>query len=69
MNYEASPVAVAVFLAFVGLTLGLSFYLGRQGPVCRQDTSPRTAKSPGSSTEWLSPVTIFPLRRSSASAA
>jgi len=30
MIYEASPVAVAVFFAFVGLTLGLSFWLGRK---------------------------------------
>lgn len=30
MIYEASSVAVVVFLAFVGLTLGLSFYLGRK---------------------------------------
>src|SRR5215213_8362934 len=28
MNYERSAVAVAFFLVFVGLTLGLSFYLG-----------------------------------------
>lgn len=30
MIYEASQVAVVVFLAFVGLTLGLSFFLGRK---------------------------------------
>ena len=30
MIYETSTLAIAVFLAFVGLTLGLSFYLGRQ---------------------------------------
>ncbi|MFN3157816.1 MAG: cation acetate symporter [Rubinisphaera brasiliensis] len=30
MIYEASPLAVAVFFAFVGLTLGLSFWLGRK---------------------------------------
>ncbi|MEZ6090904.1 MAG: cation acetate symporter [Pirellulaceae bacterium] len=30
MIYEPSTIAVIVFLAFVGLTLGLSFYLGRQ---------------------------------------
>lgn len=30
MNYEASSIAIVVFLAFVGLTLGLSFYLGRR---------------------------------------
>ncbi|MCA9190439.1 MAG: cation acetate symporter [Planctomycetales bacterium] len=28
MTYEASPIAVVVFFIFVGLTLGLSFYLG-----------------------------------------
>ena len=30
MIYEPSTIAVAIFLGFVGLTLGLSFYLGRQ---------------------------------------
>ncbi|MCA9092159.1 MAG: cation acetate symporter [Planctomycetaceae bacterium] len=30
MNYEASPIAVVVFATFVAITLGLSFYLGRQ---------------------------------------
>lgn len=30
MIYEASPIAVVVFFAFVGLTVGLSFYLGRK---------------------------------------
>ena len=30
MIYEASPIAVGCFFAFVGLTLGLSFYLGRR---------------------------------------
>ena len=30
MIYEASTVAVVVFLVFVGITLGLSFYLGNQ---------------------------------------
>ena len=30
MIYEASPMAVIVFFAFVGLTLGISFYLGRK---------------------------------------
>ncbi len=30
MIYEASAVAVVVFLVFVGITLGLSFYLGKQ---------------------------------------
>lgn len=30
MNYEASPLAVTLFFAFVGLTLGLSFWLGRK---------------------------------------
>ncbi len=30
MNYQASPIAVVVFLAFVGLTVGLSFFLGRK---------------------------------------
>lgn len=30
MIYEASTIAVVIFLAFVGLTLGLSFFLGRK---------------------------------------
>ena len=30
MIYEASPVAVVIFFLFVGLTLGISFYLGRK---------------------------------------
>ncbi|QDV70160.1 Cation/acetate symporter ActP [Rosistilla carotiformis] len=30
MIYEPSTIAVVIFLAFVGLTLGFSFYLGRQ---------------------------------------
>jgi len=30
VNYEASPIAVVVFATFVAITLGLSFYLGRQ---------------------------------------
>ena len=30
MIYEASPIAVGCFFVFVGLTLGLSFYLGRK---------------------------------------
>ena len=30
MIYEPSPIAVAIFLLFVGVTLGLSFYLGRK---------------------------------------
>ena len=30
MTYDASPLAVVIFFAFVGLTLGLSFYLGRK---------------------------------------
>ena len=30
MIYEASTLAIIVFLAFVGVTLGLSFYLGRK---------------------------------------
>jgi cation/acetate symporter len=30
MIYESSPTAVAVFFAFVGIVLGLSFYLGRR---------------------------------------
>lgn len=30
MTYSASPLAVVVFAIFVGITLGLSFYLGRQ---------------------------------------
>lgn len=30
MIYEASPIAVVCFFVFVGLTLGLSFYLGRR---------------------------------------
>ena len=30
MIYEASPTAIVIFFAFVGLTLGLSFYLGRK---------------------------------------
>lgn len=30
MIYQTSPLAIAVFLAFVGVTLGLSFYLGRK---------------------------------------
>ncbi|MEM8865525.1 MAG: cation acetate symporter, partial [Planctomycetota bacterium] len=30
MINEASPLAIVVFLAFVGVTLGLSFYLGRK---------------------------------------
>ncbi|MFO0871256.1 MAG: cation acetate symporter [Pirellulales bacterium] len=30
MKYEASTTAIAVFAAFVGLTLGLSFYFGRR---------------------------------------
>lgn len=30
MIYEASQVAVVIFFAFVGVTLGLSFYLGRK---------------------------------------
>ena len=30
MIYEASPIAVGCFFAFVGLTLGLSFFLGRR---------------------------------------
>ncbi len=30
MNYEPSVLAVVVFFVFVGLTLGLSFYLGRR---------------------------------------
>ena len=30
MIYEPSPIAVGIFLLFVGITLGLSFYLGRK---------------------------------------
>lgn len=30
MNVPASPLAIVIFFAFVGLTLGLSFYLGRR---------------------------------------
>ena len=30
MIYEASPIAVACFFGFVGVTLGLSFFLGRK---------------------------------------
>ena len=30
MIYEASPIAVGCFFVFVGLTLGLSFFLGRK---------------------------------------
>lgn len=30
MDYEASPLAIGLFFAFVGLTLGLSFWLGRK---------------------------------------
>lgn len=30
MNYEASPLAIAVFAGFLAFTLGLSFYLGRK---------------------------------------
>src|SRR5712675_2876879 len=30
MNYHASPMAVVVFVFFVGLVLGISFYLGRK---------------------------------------
>ena len=30
MIYSPSPIAVAIFLAFVGVTLGLSFYLGKR---------------------------------------
>ena len=30
MIYEASPLAVVVFFLFVGVTLGLSFFLGTQ---------------------------------------
>ena len=30
MIHEASPVAIVVFFVFVGITLGLSFYLGRK---------------------------------------
>ncbi len=30
MIYDASPIAIAIFLLFVGITVGLSFYLGKQ---------------------------------------
>lgn len=30
MNYEASPIAITLFFSFVGVTLGLSFWLGRK---------------------------------------
>jgi cation/acetate symporter len=30
MNYEANPIAVAIFLAFVGFVLGISFYFARK---------------------------------------
>ena len=30
MIYEASPIAVTIFFLFVGITLGISFWLGRQ---------------------------------------
>jgi cation/acetate symporter len=30
MNYHASPIAIVVFCVFVGVVLGLSFYLGRK---------------------------------------
>src|SRR5690606_15534216 len=30
MIYDVSPLAVAIFLAFVGGTIGLSFFLGRK---------------------------------------
>jgi len=30
MNHASSPLAIAIFLAFVAFTLGLSFYLGRK---------------------------------------
>jgi cation/acetate symporter len=30
MNQEPSPLAIAIFLAMVGVTLGISFYLGRK---------------------------------------
>ncbi|MEY2724994.1 MAG: hypothetical protein RLZZ458_861, partial [Planctomycetota bacterium] len=30
MIYESSPLAIAIFLVFVGFTLGLSFWLGRK---------------------------------------
>ena len=30
MNYEASPLAIGIFLFFVGIVLALSFYLGRK---------------------------------------
>ena len=30
MIYEASPMAIVIFFIFVGLTLGISFYLGRK---------------------------------------
>jgi len=30
MIYETSPIAIVIFLLFVGITVGLSFYLGKQ---------------------------------------
>jgi cation/acetate symporter len=30
MNYEANPIAIAIFLAFVGFVLGMSFYFARK---------------------------------------
>ena len=30
MQYEPSPLAVVIFCLFVGVTLGLSFWLGRK---------------------------------------
>jgi Na+(H+)/acetate symporter ActP len=67
MLYQPSTLAVAVFFAFVGVTLGLSFWLGRKAKSSAGYFAAH-GEILGSSTASRSPAITFRRRRSSASA-